>query len=102
LGLAIAFHESRHFALEGYPVAPSYCSDSSTGCGFEAARSIGRIDQGAVRRLLDHHYLLCESKEDLSWMPRATSVEPKGVFVEVSLQMLIADGTLVRTQQPTL
>jgi hypothetical protein len=65
---------------------------------------IGSLGETLYHRLVrqrSHRYgLLGKAQEELSSATRAPSIETKREFVEVVVQVLSADRTLVRAQQP--
>jgi hypothetical protein len=46
------------------------------------------------------HRLFDQAEEKLSAVPGFPSIEPEGEFVQVVLQVLVADGTLVGSEEP--
>ena len=62
----------------------------------------GASDQRLVGRRLDGDGLLNQAVEELASASGLAGVEAEGEFVEVVVEMLVADGSLMRTQYPTL
>ena len=60
----------------------------------------GAPDQRFIRDGVDDDRLLHKSVEELAAVARPAPIEPKGEFIEVELQMLVADRPLVGTQDP--
>ena len=76
-----------------------------TESGLERRSAAGgrRVDdEAAVGDRVDHDSMLQEAVEEQAATPRAATVEAEGELVEVSIEVLVADATLVGAQQPTL
>ena len=58
------------------------------------------MDKVPIRCPFSCHYLLSKAEEDFTRMTGAAAIETKRVLVQVPLQMLVADGPLVSTQEP--
>ena len=55
-----------------------------------------------VRHGLDGHGLLDQPEKQFAPMMRTATVEPEREFVQVIVQMCLADGPLVRAEPPAL
>ena len=62
----------------------------------------GASDQRLVGHRLDGDGLLHQAVEELASTSGLAAVEAEGEFVEVGVEMLVADGSLMRTQYPAL
>ncbi len=60
------------------------------------------FDQSCERGLVYLHRLLSQTIEQLSPGGRRATVEPESEFVEVSIQLIVPDRTLVSTQHSSL
>ena len=60
----------------------------------------GALDHGFVRDRVNDHCLLYEPVEELPSIPGSTPVEAKREFVEIGVQLLTGQCTLMGTRQP--
>ena len=60
----------------------------------------GACDQPEVGGRLNRNSLRHKSVEQLPAVPRRSTVEPKREFVEIGVQLLTGQRTLMGTQQP--
>jgi hypothetical protein len=69
---------------------------------FLALPASNVLDDGIVRSGTDGDRLLDQAVEELPSVLRGASIEAKGEFVQIGVEVLTTDGPLVRAQQPAL
>src|ERR1035438_1282248 len=91
---------------------PSRCSSTSTNTlvnmtvwGYllhATERNRRWFDQGCKRSRIYLHSLLGQAIEQFAARGRRTTVESKGELVEISVQVIVSDRTLMGAEQPSL
>src|ERR1035441_2404794 len=86
----------RQIRRSGYP----FDSGNPKGLWSGSIRGTGGGDDGAVCGRFHCHCLLGEPVEQLASATRLTPVEAEGEFVQVVLQVLFADRSLMCAEKP--
>jgi hypothetical protein len=70
------------------------------GCGSETV-TVTLLDDLRIGDWLDGHGLLRKTIEKLSAASRISTIETKGKFIKIVVKVLLTDGSLMRTEQPS-